>query len=120
VLVLVLAALFPAGQVVALVHETSVRHVVCADHGELTHASGAGQVARDGEHDAPAVRADGSSTSHEHCAQAGVVTQFSPQLPPVASAAPQVIARALGEPVRYVAPGTRLLLTAPKTSPPRA
>jgi hypothetical protein len=116
-----LAALCPAGQLAASLHEGMVRHVICADHGELTHVtSTAAAPSSSTAPDAPGIEADTSSSEHEHCPQVGMLSRARPQPVRTVSAAPEVLARALGEPARYVAPGTRLLLCAPKTSPPTA
>ena len=119
VLALVVALLGGTEQIIASVHEASVRHVICAEHGEITHVSASAGAS------APAARAtvvEGSSSSeeHEHCLQAAL--QSPRQSPPIVSqgVAPALVASALGEPAQYTAPGTRILLSAPKTSPPRA
>ena len=67
---LILSGMVLLGQVTTFVHLASVRHVTCAEHGELVHASddvvrvGAAQV------DRPGVRtlaSSGEQHGHDHC-----------------------------------------------------
>ena len=109
------------GQFFALWHEIGVRHVRCAEHGELTHvaASAGVRVARFSA--GPAVRAGEADAAvrHDHC-----TATFSPSAAPVSSAprtSAQVPARAAGALPRPGAPARDrafLLAYAPKTSPP--
>jgi hypothetical protein len=122
VLVVFLALLCPAGRIIASLHEATVRHVICAEHGELAHLSSNGpEAGATPPSKAPAARGQNTSVDHEHCQQAGVLTRQASTVVLKEAAAPAMVVRAgLGEPARYIAPGTRLLLSAPKTSPPRA
>jgi hypothetical protein len=119
-LAFVVAALCPTVQIAASLHEAVVRHVVCAEHGELTHVSAVEATLPEGtaQDAVPSATGDHSSSEHEHCLQVGMVRNVRPQPALTASRAPEVLTRGLGEPAHYVAPGTRLLLCAPKTSPP--
>ena len=115
-----------AGEITA--HETGVRHVRCAEHGELTH------LARRGGEDpgsvasaanGPAVTRDRASAEagHDHCALAllvgqavGPVRSSSGVAAGIAeSGATMCSERADAGPI----PGERLLGLAPKTSPPQ-
>jgi hypothetical protein len=105
-------------------HEVTVQHVVCAEHGELTHVS---SIASRGP-----VRALGRAAiqaadleladAHEHC---GFV--FAPASSPPSSIVrvaarfepPPVVAETRGAPAPH--PGRAFVLaSAPKTSPPIA
>jgi hypothetical protein len=117
-----------SSQLAASWHEVAVRHVRCADHGELTHVtiaepSAVGRAAPSSLLISSA-RAEetGAADTHEHCALAFVVragteaprapvaTRFSPP-ETVTHRAPTVAPR----------PGrTVVLASAPKTSPPSA
>jgi hypothetical protein len=117
-----------AGEITAGAHETGVRHVRCAEHGELTHP------ARRGAEDAadvtsasngPAVTGDRApaAAGHDHCALAVLVAQA---VGPVRSQSGVAACIAESGPamcteradVRLLA-GERLLALAPKTSPPQ-
>jgi hypothetical protein len=68
----VVLVLFVAGSVASTLHMALVRHEVCAEHGEVVHASGATLAPVDtdcGEH-APVLTSaprDESGDAHEHC-----------------------------------------------------
>lgn len=111
------------GQFFALSHEIAVRHVRCAEHGELTHVPLAFAAASAKLPGFTVVRADeeGGAGEHDHCVtaltlQTGVA---SPALPASAKAAPPLASL---PPERAAPPRRRafLLAAAPKTSPPRA
>lgn len=120
----------PAAQAVVTWHEMTVRHVVCADHGELTHVVITGRGAETAT-DAPSTRSPGfgvarqsplQAEGHEHCALALVVhnghqTQPSPTAVPNRPPPPVVqTAAKVGSPRGR----TIVLASAPKTSPPRS
>jgi hypothetical protein len=106
-------------------HEAGVRHVRCAEHGEMTH------VTVSAEYQAPAARdlANGdallgseaaSAASHEHC---GVVFSLRASTPSrvlrlaVRFSPPPVVLKRAGAPAPR--PGRSCVLaSAPKTSPP--
>jgi hypothetical protein len=124
VLALIVAIIWPSAQILASLHEVSVRHVVCDEHGEVAHVSAPEQGSP-----APAssagttttVRDQASATTHEHCPHAGILHRHKSLEAPKQGVAPALALNAgVGEPARYIAPGTRLLLSAPKTSPPLA
>ena len=128
VLSFLLAVLCPVWQIGASIHEAAVRHVVCADHGEMTHAAPS-PGHRSSSHDSgPASRQagvegdqSGIGHEHEHCPFSGLLRRQA-SIPTLAASLTTLTfeSPAFGEPTIYVAPGTRLLLNAPKTSPPRA
>lgn len=70
---LAIAAALVAGQLAPAGHDLLVRHVVCAEHGERTHASSTGAGASDEElaplaSDALTAARDASrADEHEHC-----------------------------------------------------
>jgi hypothetical protein len=108
------------GQINASVHEIAVRHVVCAEHGELAHAGQSNGPASP-DNGSPAVQNDRSVSSHEHCPLPGILGRQATL--PTAQQGPALVVQLAISPAdsgRSVAPGTRLLLSAPKTSPPRA
>ena len=111
------------GQLFALSHEITVRHVPCAEHGELTHlatVSGAEPV------EPSAVDALGSQeaapkSAHEHCATALTLrVSVTSKRPPIGLPSvppPPIFSLPSGAPPRDRA---FLLASAPKTSPPSA
>jgi len=127
----VLAAVLPVLASLSFArHETTVQHVRCAEHGELTHVASAAEApaaarassARSATNSGAAgpleVR---SAAAHEHCAE------LSDCLGTEASCAHRTAVRVpLAPPqARDVAPAPHfsralLLAAAPKTSPPRA
>jgi hypothetical protein len=106
-------------------HEASVRHVRCAEHGELTHVvvSGAADAHRAGAAHPSLDRGDaGTPAGHEHCDFTFVV-QGSAHTPAIRTTVrtlpPSVVATAPA--LALPAPGRAFLLaSAPKTSPPVA
>ena len=126
---LALVVLIASGgsQLAASWHEVAVRHVRCADHGELTHVtiaepSVAGRAGQLSSLPSASSEETGAADAHEHCAlalivragtegpRAPIATRFSPP-ETVTHQAPTVVPR----------PGrTVVLASAPKTSPPSA
>jgi hypothetical protein len=110
------------GQFFALSHEISVRHVRCAEHGELTHvATAAGSPAAAPAEDIARTEEAASATAHDHCTLA-VTLQAS-----VGPLSRQSAGSSLPPPVPFLPPGEApsrdrafLLASAPKTSPPSA
>ena len=107
-------------------HETTVQHVRCAEHGELTHVASAAPAAGRARSSTSETRAAGplevrSAPGHEHCAE------LSDCLGTAASCAHRTAVR-VALPVQQTrdlatAPHLSralLLAAAPKTSPPRA
>lgn len=120
-----LIAAFGFAQFSASWHEASVRHVRCAEHGEMTHVAA---LANDGAPSAHVLTTDDALTAseltttaeHDHCTVAfsfrgnaqsrllRLAVRFSP---------PPAIVRAVGAPAPR--PGRAFVLAAaPKTSPP--
>jgi hypothetical protein len=114
-----LVATFLVGQLFGLVHQATVQHSRCAEHGELIHGrsvagewSGAWAEAHRvprsprGDHDA----CDLDVIGHERVA---------PPDPPAAVDVPPAPERAAARPhARQLGASLALYLTAPKTSPP--
>jgi hypothetical protein len=113
-------------QLLAVAHEATERHVICAEHGELSHlrpsAGPAGPLSLEGKRARSRAVADAAlteSAAHEHCAfllsarrERGkpillVAPAPEPALPPTPRAAPII-----------AAPAERILLSAPKIAPP--
>jgi hypothetical protein len=104
----------------AALHFALISHQICADHGEVTHASAAEH--RTLAHTAgPQAQAGGEHAGHEHCPLAGrrverVALRSAPgvRVEPPALTLSLVTAAATG-----IAPSrAELLLAAPKQSPP--
>ncbi len=118
-----LALLFLYGQVASYAHLANVRHVRCADHGELIDLHGDQVEAAPADASAgPRLIASHDCTSHrhEHCAIAAQRRESSAgaEHHEVATVAPRAVAREFtASPDR---PHTPLALyrLAPKTSPP--
>lgn len=116
------AALLVLAQLFAFAHESAVRHVQCAAHGELVETTDAGATSVYSQ-DAQLVAAGdhASAAEHEHCAVASSLHSAAsparaavsmPAPPPAVAtaAAPTLVEHALESPYRF----------APKTSPPVA
>jgi len=119
---LVVSVLCQLGQINASVHEIAVRHVICAEHGDMAHAGqSTGPASSESATPAtPALQSDRSVSSHEHCPLPGILGRQATL--PSAQQGPTPVAQLAAAPAhagRSVAPGARLLLSAPKTSPPR-
>lgn len=110
-------------------HEMTVRHVICADHGELTDVplgprpDALRTHARATEPSGGARAQDPAAPDrHEHCGLA-LIIQGSPQAPArqaSASALPPPPAAAPRAPLMAIGSGRAVVLAgAPKTSPPR-
>jgi hypothetical protein len=115
-----LALLFLGGQLSGLTHQLLVRHVTCAEHGELIHADE--RVAHSAPVQGPAVSEAeaGPAHQHEHCLAS--VSRREKLIPAVSvSALPSLAPPRF---VAFVAPGQgalcrlSLLRLAPKSSPP--
>jgi hypothetical protein len=110
------------GQLAASWHRASVRHVRCAEHGEVTHLaalSAPGTVAASGR-TTLAPSETGAPSEHDHCgvvlaAQAGAHAR--PLRTAVPFAPPPVVARIVADTVDLRGRAF-VLASAPKTSPP--
>jgi len=112
-------AVFVLAQLATLTHRAAVRHVVCAEHGELVEAP---ELARTQEAAPGAARLVGVTlgvdADDDHCAIAtGIRTHTTPSTPLalVALAPPPVVTERIVAVVRPTVSPYRL---APKTSPP--
>jgi hypothetical protein len=121
-LVAVLAAwVVVLAQLASTLHFALISHEICAQHGELLHHA-AGRVAHPSHHDAGAAALPASpDAEHDHCPLLGrrhdhTATLASPRLelaPPLALLEPRTREGLIRTPSR-----ARLLLSAPKQSPP--
>lgn len=107
-------------------HQLTVQHVLCAEHGELTHVATTHDLSVGATRDLDAVEAQGGGTQttggHDHCSLgcvvrggvlASVVRTAARYVPPVASTLTKPgLPRCSG--------GAFVLASAPKTSPPSA
>ena len=108
-----------ASQVGSVAHLAFVRHVQCAEHGEMVELTGASTV--DHQDAAPAVHQDGVQThGHDHCAIAtlrrnriGTTLVRVPAAPPQRTDLGRTLERAIAPP-----PSIAILALAPKNSPP--
>jgi hypothetical protein len=112
-------------QLSAAWHEMTVRHVVCADHGEMTHVRIGSAPAANASAPSGGAGAQNPATSegHEHCALALIVrgNTPAPARATVARALPPPTVVAPRAPMSVLRPGrTFVLASAPKTSPPAA
>ncbi len=114
--------LFVVGQIAALAHEASTRHIVCPEHGEQLEtvelASGAART------DGPrwvGVEGDGSG-AHADCEIARALAQSSvaPEAPHLALITFTPAATSIEVVAQDPARSLELYRIAPKTSPPRA
>lgn len=120
---LLLAVLLCAGQLAGLVHSLVVRHVRCAEHGEMVHSGeGAQLLSVAGIPEGASYAASAGSPSgeaHDHCAfwvhpreQSSLRSAHCPVAPPF-SAQPSG-----SEHRAATGPQVELLHLAPKSSPP--
>jgi len=105
-------------------HDLMVRHVVCAEHGELTHAHSSSAHAAEPESGVTTVEGDSGAEldAHEHCASGALVRQrmhVSVIRPAVRYTPPPAVVREVRD--ALTDPGRAFVLaSAPKTSPPSA
>ncbi len=107
-------------------HELTVRHVICAEHGELTdvqmHVQITSGAAAEAARGVVSVRSEdvGAADGHEHCANGFLVRgrlHVSVIRSQVRYTPPPAVAREVRE--TAVSPGRAFVLaSAPKTSPP--
>lgn len=120
-LAIVVFGLCSAGQLLSVAHESTERHVRCAEHGEVTHVPTdlASQPVAP-QSDSPALRgARGAEAGHDHCDFVACFQRRRPE--------PILLVRAAPEPAPPCAPAPapvlesqteRILLSAPKIAPP--
>jgi hypothetical protein len=119
---LALLTLIGSAQVLPALHHLTARHVVCAEHGELTHASGASIDAESEPRSAePALRSAATvEDAHEHCAVPALGS--SPAVAPgdaaVACLTLERRAPELGAGSTRAESSLPLLAVAPKLAPP--
>jgi hypothetical protein len=119
-----LVATMLAAPIASSWHELTVRHVRCAEHGELTHVPTAPGLGVAPARSFASVDNPGREApdAHDHCSNGFIVRgrlDVSFARSPVRWAPPPVLARAVAEVV--VSPGRAFVLaSAPKTSPPAA
>lgn len=107
-----------ASQLVAFAHESTTRHVTCAEHGEQLEAAVLVGVQQHRCHDQHLVAVEGSGGSHDECLIARALHQSA-----TAHVAPHAIiaetAHAITPPPADIeSAGIACYLIAPKTSPP--
>ncbi len=114
-----LVATFLVGQLTGLVHQATVQHSRCAEHGELVHGRQvAGQWAGLGveAHRVPQAPRD----DHDAC-ELDLATHeriASPEAPAAIDAAPAAEGQVAPPLARVLGDSLAIYLTAPKTSPP--
>jgi hypothetical protein len=108
-------------QAAAWVHAAAIPHLTCLEHGDSVHLDAHGQAGLP-QSDVPAVAAapaqEATAHAHEHCNLDGHRTASTPAAAP-SDVAATVVAGATPT-AAAPPPAVRLLLLAPKTSPPRA
>jgi hypothetical protein len=105
-----------AASLLSSAHEAAVQHVVCAAHGELTHAAGGSPA-----HDATIAPAGTTAVDeHAHCTLTSAMREAKPAPRAPAIAAASVASPAPRTPaIAAAAPRTSpVYRSAPKTSPP--
>ncbi len=114
-----------AGQFSGLLHAALVRHVVCAEHGELTHADASADAPAHDDRAATDTRAQLQSShahghGHEHCTHDATPLAARSTVANALGACVDDVLPAIAAPnVRDIAlPQVALLLVAPKSSPP--
>jgi hypothetical protein len=123
-LALALVALVGVSPIASTRHDLTVRHVVCAEHGELTHAHASSAHVAEPESGVTTTQGDSGDEldAHEHCGGGFTVRQrmhVSIIRPALRYTPPPAVVRevraALPDPGRAF-----VLASAPKTSPPSA
>jgi hypothetical protein len=105
-------------QATAWVHAAATPHVTCVEHGESVHlAPGVADHHGDGLA-VSAPRPESTAHAHEHCNLQG--QRSTSATAPVRTSASASLVDASVPAAADVTPALRLLLLAPKTSPPRA
>lgn len=109
-----------ASQLAAFAHESTTRHVTCAEHGEQLDAAVLVGVQQHHCHDQHLVAVDGNGGAHDECVIARVVHQSA-----TAHVAPHALSvetthDATPPPAHVESASVACYLIAPKTSPPRA
>lgn len=116
---LFVSAVCLTGQLLVVAHEATERHVLCAEHGELTHVRvGLAWSPARSHGDALDAQAE-AAPGHDHCGFVAHLTRQ--QLRPIllVSAAPEPAPRLHPAPPPVVPPEAELiLLSAPKIAPP--
>jgi hypothetical protein len=117
---LFVSALCLTGQLLAVAHEATERHVLCAEHGELTHVRSAPVSSTDPDRNDVVNAWPEVAPGHDHC---GFVARVSRRQAGrsilVVNSAPEPRPRPQPAPAPIVRPQTELiLLSAPKIAPP--
>jgi hypothetical protein len=114
------SALCLTGQLLAVAHEATQRHVVCAEHGEVTHVSSVSASSTDRDRNNVINAVPEAAPGHDHCGFVARVSRRQADQPIlVVSAAPEPGPRPQPTPAPVVEPQTELiLLSAPKIAPP--
>jgi hypothetical protein len=124
-LAIVVSALCLTGQLMSAAHEATERHILCAEHGEVTHLrseSITGDTLRpNGPRGGDRIdaRSAGSAGDHDHCS--AVIVARRPRIDPirVVATAPAIAPRTAPSSAPVLPPPSeRILLTAPKNAPP--
>ncbi len=120
-----MAVVYLVGYLGAFLHTTSEVHVVCAEHGDLIHADAHIAEAAPASSTTQIKASETHNGHHEHCALAQLVqsaqdarSDQAAVLAPRFFIAPVLEPELLNTPIR--GPTIRLVLLAPKTSPPIA
>ncbi len=116
-----LAWLVVLSHLASTLHFALISHEICADHGELVHGSAALEPHGEAHESGPAASPGDTHPGHDHCAELGrrnehVAVLATPGLEiacVVTHSEPRVDAGTVVRPAR-----SRLLLSAPKQSPP--
>jgi hypothetical protein len=120
-LALMVLALFGAGHALPGLHHVLTPHVVCAEHGELTHSQDAGAHPAEPPSASDSLTASGEAAhAHEHCSLAGLAADPCPVvLGSSATRLPvQERARAPLAEAERAHSSVELLALAPKLAPP--
>ena len=121
-LAVALVALIGTAPIASSWHELTVRHVVCAEHGELTHLRAPQALGVTPIHDFGSAKGQPTEAldGHEHCASGFIVrgrTHLSVIRSVVRYTSPLAVIRDVCAPL--ASPGRSFVLaSAPKTSPP--
>ena len=121
-LAVALVALIGTAPLASSWHELTVRHVVCAEHGELTHVRASQALGVTPIQDVGSAKGQPTETldGHEHCASGFIVrgrAHRSVVRSVVRYTPPLAVIRDVGAP--RACPGRSFVLaSAPKTSPP--
>jgi hypothetical protein len=118
--VALIALAFVLSSLAGVVHQSTTRHVQCAEHGDQIHSGAAATEAAPARDASVGDQRTTAIHGHEHCLIASVLraSRIAPSTPAIADAPVATGDQALAAPRVASAHRDHVYRTAPKTSPP--